>query len=155
MRILTLVLLSLLFFLSCENEQVPSRTFVQEPTTPPSQVELLRASTNKYKYGLNESVAVTIYNGSDSIITFQTCSQVISRYIQKKIGSEWKDITGRGLPCTGFNSYGRIILYPRQSYRFTDGYVHFGYYRSRFPFTLGSRSGTYWLYTNEIYVDGN
>ncbi|MBI5214178.1 MAG: hypothetical protein HY960_00330 [Ignavibacteriae bacterium] len=154
MRIFPFVLLSLLFFLSCENEQVPVQTFLNNQETP-TQESLIRATTNKSSYGLNEVVAITIYNGSDSILTFSTCSQVISRYIQKKFGSEWKDITGRGLPCTGFNPYGKIVLYPRQSYRYTDGYVHFGYYRSRFPFTFGSKPGTSWLYTNEIYVDGN
>lgn len=154
MRILTFVLLSLLFFLSCENEQVPVQSFVQHPIVT-DQASLIRATTNKSTYGLNEVVVVTIYNGSDSILVFQTCSQIISRYIQKKFGAEWKDITGRGLPCVGFNPSGKIVLYPRQSYRYTDGYVHFGHYRSRFPFTFGSRPGTSWLYTNEIYVDGN
>jgi len=137
---------------SCKDEEpvyLGGATFIDG-----SQEQLLHANTNKNNYLLREQIRLTIYNGSDSIIYIPTCARQITYYLQSKVKGQWGDDGANGIPCVGFNSYGKITIAPGRSYTYTDAIVHFGNYRFRYPVTMGRSSNTVWLYTNDFIVDG-
>ncbi len=137
---------------SCKDEQ-PG--YLGETTNiDGAQEQLLRANSNQNHYLLRQQIRISIFNGSDSIIYIPTCARQISYYLQSRVKGQWGDDGANGIPCVGFNAYGKITIAPGRSYTYTDAIIHYGIYRFRYPVTMGSSNSVTWLYTNEFTVDG-
>ncbi len=145
-----LFLLLTVFAVSCDDESPLYLTNETNPgtVTPEQQVY---AGTDQYQYALREPIYISIRNASDVDLTVPTCASQISYYIQQKVKGVWTDAGANGIPCTGYNHEGTILVRAHQTYTYRDAIVAYGHYRLRYPVTLGG-STSVWLYTNEFLV---